>query len=99
MFYDLSFEQVGKIISLALDAMFVVRFSKNPTAYVANPDTEQFLLISVVSSLYVFIFVCFVFAISDSARPEDYKTTHIVSNSFSILLFLLFSLSVMYNYL
>lgn len=54
MFYDLSFEQVGKIISLALDARFVVRFSKNPTAYVGNPDTEQFLLISVVSSLYVF---------------------------------------------
>ena len=46
-----------------------------------------------------FLFICFVFAIHESARPEDYQTMHIVSNSFSILLFLLFSLSVRYDYL
>ena len=46
-----------------------------------------------------FLFICFVFAIHESARPEDYQTMHIVSNSFSILLFLLFSLSVMSDYL
>ena len=44
-----------------------------------------------------FLFICFVFAICESVWPEYYKTTHIVSNSFSILMFLLFSHSVMSN--
>ena len=44
-----------------------------------------------------FLFICFVFEICESVWSEYYKTTHIVSNSFSILMFLLFSHSVMSN--
>ena len=54
MFCDLSSEQAGKVIALALDVRLLVRLSANPTAYTGGPELEKFPLSLVVSSLYVF---------------------------------------------
>ena len=96
VFCDLSSEQAGKVIALALDVRLLVRLSANPTAYTGDPELEQFPEFGCFFFV-CFLFICFVFAICESVWPEYYKTTHIVSNSFSILMFLLFSHSVMSN--
>ena len=54
MFCDLSSEQAGKVIAVALDVRLLVRLSANPTAYTGDPELKQFSLSSDVSSLYFF---------------------------------------------